>query len=418
MKPVTFAVIGAGSRGTGYAKFALQHPERAELVGVAEPREQARHRMVAEHDVPPYNVFTDWKEAAAREKFADAAVITTQDAMHVEPAIAFAERGYHLLLEKPMAPTAEGCRRIVDAVKANGVMLAVGHVLLYTPFTRTLKHVLDSGRIGEVVSMQRIEPVGYWHQAHSFVRGNWRNEAESSFMLLAKSCHDIDWIRYIMGERCLSVSSFGSLKHFRREEKPAAAGDATRCLECAFEPECPYSAPRLYLGAIERGHTGWPVSVITFDTTRDGVLEALQNGPYGRCVYECDNDVVDNQVVNMRFADGRNAGFIMTAFTASGGRRTSIFGTRGEIYGDDRKLWITDFLTDKTEVIDTSEHDAMLSGGHGGGDTGLMDAFIRAVSTNDPSGLLSGPDETLESHLMVFAAEQARRENRVVDLAE
>ncbi|MCB0145245.1 MAG: Gfo/Idh/MocA family oxidoreductase, partial [Caldilineaceae bacterium] len=286
MKSVSYIVVGAGSRGTGYAGYALQHPEQAEVVGVAEPREPARHRLVTDHDIAPDNVYTDWREIAARPKFADAAVITTQDAMHVEPAIALAEKGYHLLLEKPMAPTADGCRRIVEAVKANGVMLAVGHVMLYTQYTQALKRVLDAGRIGDIVSIQHLEPVGYWHQAHSFVRGNWRNEAESSFMLLAKSCHDIDWIRYIMGQKCLSVSSFGALKHFRKEEKPAEAGDAMRCLDCDHEPFCAYSAKKLYMGALHKGHTGWPVNVLTFDVTEAGVMDALRNGPYGRCVYE------------------------------------------------------------------------------------------------------------------------------------
>lgn len=416
MNPVTFAVIGAGSRGTGYAGYALDQPDRAELVGVAEPRDQARMRLVTEHDVNPDNVFTDWRAAAQREKFADAVVITTQDAMHTEPAIAFAEKGYHLLLEKPMAPTADECRRIVDAVKANGVMLAVGHVLLYTNYTKKLKQILDSGAIGEIVSIQRLEPVGYWHQAHSFVRGNWRNEAESSFMLMAKSCHDIDWIRYIVGEKCKSVSSFGTLKHFRKEEKPAAAGDATRCLDCAHEPDCPYSAKKLYFGNLAKGNTDWPVNILTFDTTEAGVTEALRTGPYGRCVYECDNDVVDNQVVNMLFEGNKTASFTMTAFTLAGHRRTCIFGTRGEIYGNGSEIHVTDFVSDETTTVDTTKSDSSILGGHGGGDHGLMSAFIEAVATNDPSLLLSGPDETLESHLMVFAAEEARQENVVVDL--
>ena len=418
MKPVSYLVIGAGSRGTGYAAFASRQPDRAEVVGVAEPRDQARMRLVTEHDIPPDNIFTDWKEAAARQRLAEAVVITTQDAMHTEPAIAFAEKGYHILLEKPMAPTAAECRQIVAAVKANGVILAVGHVMLYTPYTQTLKRLLDDGAIGEIVSMQHLEPVGYWHQAHSFVRGNWRNEAESSFMLLAKSCHDLDWIRYIMGEKCRAVSSFGALKHFRKEEKPVEAGEAMRCLDCAYEPNCPYSAKKIYFGFLERGRTGWPVNVLTFDVTVEGVTRALREGPYGRCVYECDNDVVDNQVVNMLFAGGKTASFTMTAFNQAGHRRTCIFGTRGEIYGDGEKIYLKDFLTDETTVIDTASSDASLVGGHGGGDFGLMSAFIDAVANDDPSGLLSGPDETLESHLMVFAAEQARREHRVVNLSE
>jgi predicted dehydrogenase len=416
MKPVTYIIIGAGSRGTGYASYALQHPNQAEVVGVAEPRDPARLRLVTDHDIPPENIYTDWREVANRERFADAVVITTQDAMHLEPAIALAQKGYHILLEKPMAPNAADCQRIVEAVKASGVILGVGHVMLYTPYTQTLKKVLDDGAIGEIVSIQHLEPVGYWHQAHSFVRGNWRNEQESSFMLLAKSCHDLDWLRYIMGERCLSVSSFGVLKHFRKEEKPPEAGAALRCLECDYEPKCPYSAKKIYLGRLEQGRTGWPVGILTFDVTVEGVTEALRTGPYGRCVYECDNDVVDHQVVNMLFEGHKTASFTMTAFTEAGPRRTSIFGTRGEIYGDGYKIYLTDFLTDQKREIEIPAADASILGGHGGGDYGLMSAFITAVSKNDPSSLLSGPDETLESHLMVFAAEQARRENRVVHL--
>jgi predicted dehydrogenase len=235
-------------------------------------------------------------------------------------------------------------------------------------------------------------------------------------MLMAKSCHDLDWIRYIMGTRCKSVSSFGALKHFRKEEKPPEAGATTRCLDCAYEPKCPYSAKKIYLGRLEKGQKSWPVKVLTFDVSVAGVTEALRTGPYGRCVYECDNDVVDHQVVNMLFEGNKSASFTMTAFNQAGHRRTCIFGTRGEIYGDGVKIHLTDFLTDQTRVIDTEAAEASLLGGHGGGDYGLMSAFVKAVSANDPSGLLSGPDETLESHLMVFAAERARREHRVIDL--
>jgi len=420
MKTVKYIIIGAGDRGTRYASFANQHPDLAQVVGVAEPRESARKPLVNTHQIPADNIYTDWKEVAKREKFADAVIITTQDAMHTEPAIAFANKGYHILLEKPMAPNPRDCRDIVQAVKENQVVMAVGHVLRYTPYTQTLKSRLDAGAIGEIVSIQHLEPVGYWHQAHSYVRGNWRNEAESSFMLLAKSCHDLDWIRYIIGEKCLSISSFGALKHFKRSEKPPEAGEAMRCLDCTYEPNCPYSAQKLYLGRLNDGKTDWPLNVITFDLTLEGVTKALQQGPYGRCVYECDNDVVDNQVVNMFFQGGKTASFTMTAFTSAGhrpsDRKTRIFGTNGELNGDGTIIHISDFLTGQTEVIDTSSSDGTTLSGHGGGDYRLMSTFIEAVGNNDPSLLLSGPDETLESHLMVFAAEQARRENRVVDM--
>ena len=415
MPPVKLIVVGAGSRGTSYARYALHHPDQVQIVGVAEPREFYQDRLAEQHGIPPELCFADWRELAARPKLADGVIIATQDAMHIDPAIALANLGYHVLLEKPIAPTEADCRRIVDAAKRNSTIFAVCHVMRYTQYTRQLKAILDSGRIGEIVSIQHLEPVGYWHQAHSFVRGNWRNEAASSPMLLAKSCHDLDWIRYIMGKPCAQVSSFGSLKHFRAEERPKGAAD--RCLDCSVEPACPYSAARFYLGLVARGKTNWPVDVLTPDTTVAGVTEALRSGPYGRCVYACDNDVVDHQVVNMRFADDSTASFTMTAFTRQRDRETRIFGTRGEIYGNGELIEIFDFLTNTTETVTIEVgSDGSIQSGHGGGDFGIMRDFVTALANDDPRSILSGPDESLETHLMVFAAEAARREGRVVDI--
>lgn len=406
MRPVTIAVAGAGGRGSGYASFALHHPDRAKVVAVAEPRPFFRERLVREHRIPAGAVFTDWRDLAARPRLADAVIVATQDRQHTEPAVAFARRGYHLLLEKPMAPTEAECRRIVAEVKRARILFAVCHVMRYTRYTRAVKALLDAGRIGDVVSVQHLEPVGFWHQAHSFVRGNWRNEKLSSFMLLAKSCHDLDWLRHVIGARCLKVSSFGALKHFRRAERPRGAG--RRCLACRIEPTCAYSANRLYLGMWKRKEHWWPLDVITQDFSRAAVLRALREGPYGRCVWACDNDVVDHQVVNFEFAGRRSATFTMTAFTRQRDRETRIFGTRGELEGDGRRIRIYDFLTRKTAEIDTEAAKDGILGGHGGGDLGLMESFVGAVAKRDPSLILSGPDETLESHLMVFAAERAR----------
>lgn len=414
MKPVDIVIIGAGSRGTGYAEFAKTHPDRVRVIGVAEPREFHRQRIVEEHGIPEKNVFTDWIDAVAKDRFADAVIIATPDALHTQPAIAFAERGYHILLEKPMAPTEADCIRIVDTATRSEVILAVCHVLRYTKYTRKMIELIESGRIGEIVSIQRLEPLGYWHQAHSFVRGNWRNESESSFMLLAKSCHDLDWIRYVMGRKCKSVSSYGSLFHFKRENKPETA--ANRCLDCDFEPECPYSAKMIYFGFLSLGMIGWPVNVVVSDATEENLLEALKTGPYGRCVYECDNDVVDHQVVNMEFEGGATASFTMTGFTRERHRETRLFGTHGEIYGDGTEIRVFDFRTRQTDIIDTSTSDALALEGHGGGDYGVMDSFVRAVAEDDPKRILSGPEVTLESHLMAFAAERSRREKRTVTM--
>ena len=416
MAKVNIIVAGAGSRGAGYAGYAIARPNEARVIGVAEPREFHRTKMARDHAIPDDAVFTDWKVMAARPKFADAVIIATQDRMHTEPAIAFLKKGYHVLLEKPMAPTEAECRSIVAEAKKANVIFGVCHVMRYTRYTRTLKKMVVDGAIGDVVSLQHLEPVGWWHQAHSYVRGNWRNEKVSSPMLLAKSCHDLDWIRHIMGHKCLRVSSFGALKHFRKEEAPRGAGD--RCLNCPGEVEskCPYSAMKLYLGMIKEGKAEWPVDVITDDLTESGVTEALRIGPYGRCVYACDNDVVDNQVVIMEYEGGRTANFTMTAFTPFSDRITKVFGTHGALYGDGSRIEHHNFVTHETKIIDTEAPQAGILGGHGGGDLGLMESYISALSNNDPSQILSGPDESLETHLIVFAAEQARKENRITQV--
>ena len=381
------------------------------------PREHYRNHLTARHGIPASHAFEDWRQLAGRPRFADAAIIATPDALHAEPAIALAHLGYHLLLEKPLAPNAADCRRIVAAAKSNGILFAVCHVLRYTTYTKTVKAIVDSGALGEIISMQHLEPVGFWHQAHSYVRGNWRREADSSPMLLAKSCHDLDWIRHVMGRPFTHVASFGSLKHFRPENRPVGAAD--RCLDCPIEPACPYSAPRIYLGRVRNGDTGWPVNVLTPDVTADGVTEALRTGPYGRCVYACDNDVVDHQVVNMQFEGGATATFTMTAFNRQRDRETRVFGTAGELYGDGERIEVYDFLTGEIERIAAqTPSDGSILSGHGGGDLALMTHFVGALRANDPARILSGPDESLETHLAVFAAEQARREGRVVNVAE
>ena len=411
MKKVKILIIGAGSRGRGYSEYIDRNRDAAEVVGVAEPDDGRREYVKRMFDLPPDAVFTDWKDAAGRERFADAVIISTQDAMHVEPAVEFAELGYHILLEKPMAPEPEGCVRIAEAVTRNNVIFEICHVLRYTSYTRKLKEIVDSGAIGRIVCMQHYEPVGYWHQAHSYVRGSWRNEKESSSMLLAKSCHDIDWLLYIMGENASCVSSFGGLNYFREENRPEGAAD--RCIGCAVEGNCPYSAKKIYLEGLESGNTGWPVDVIADPVTRENVLDALESGPYGRCVFACDNDVVDNQIVCMAFPGNRNVTFCMTGFSEYEDRKTVISGTGGSLYGDGTKIEVTDFLTDRTEEHRIEASSFSIVGGHAGGDDGLMDNFIKKVAEGRQSSAVS---DALNSHLHVFAAEESRKKGKIIDV--
>jgi predicted dehydrogenase len=411
MPPVTLAVVGAGNRGSAHAGWALTHPDRARVTAVAEPRAVRRDRFASRHGIPGSASFTSWQELAARDRMADAVLVCTQDAAHAEPAIAFAELGYHVLLEKPMATTEADCRRIVVAVEQAGVLFAVCHVLRYTPYTALVRQVVGGGRLGTVMSVQHLEPVGFSHHAHSYVRGAWRRQDASTFMLLAKSCHDLDWLRYMVGRPIRRVASFGGLSHFRPENRPAGAAD--RCLDCAVEPTCPYSAVRFYTHHLERGGD-WPLDAVIDRYTEADLLTALRHGPYGRCVYACDNDVVDHQVVAMEFDGGATGTLAMTAFNAGGHRRTRLFGTHGELEGDGETVRVHEFLTGTTEVLSARPPgDATAGGGHGGGDWGLLDAFVRAVATGDRSHVLTGPRESLEAHLVAFAAERARREGVV-----
>ena len=409
-KRVKLIIIGCGGRGSGYAKYVENFPGKAEIVAVAEPRDFYRNQVGDWHNIPENMRFRTWEDIAAMPKFADGVLVCTMDELHEAPVMAFADKGYHILLEKPIAPTLEACRRIVAKVKEKGIIFAVCHVLRYTQFTKQLKKLLVEGVIGDIVSIQHLEPVGHWHQCHSFVRGNWRNTKESCFMLLTKCCHDVDWLSHIMGKKCSKIHSFGSLFEFRADKQPAGAAD--RCTDCPTEIEsfCPYSALKIYMrDRMAKGQNGWPTNVLTPEVTPASVTKALKEGPYGRCVYKCDNDVVDNQVVNMTFEDGSTTQMVMTAFCNEGARQTRIFGTKGSIVTDSTLIHITNFLTGEKRTVDTKIlNDGSINTGHGGGDGGVMDAFIHAVATGDTSSIISGADETLESHLMCFLAEESR----------
>ena len=409
---VSLLVVGAGDRGNVYADYARTHPDAGRIVAVADPRPDARAAFARRHALSPNRCFTDWTEALTAGRHADAVVIATPDRVHASPAVAFADAGWNILLEKPLAPTPMECRQVVHAAKRNGIVFAVCHVLRYTNYTATLKTMISEGRIGDVVGAQRLEPVGWWHFAHAYVRGNWRREAESSPVLLAKCCHDLDWLRHVLGVPCERIASFASLHHFRHEQMPAGA--APRCLDCKLEPGCAYSAVRLYLGDFARPDDSWPARVVAHPPTPERLREALRTGPYGRCVYACDNDVPDQQVVMMEFAGGRTATLTMSAFTPAAQRRTVIFGTHGWLVGDGSSIECCDFRTGRHETHEVTGAGAR----HGGGDDALMESFLRAVANGDPSLLLSTPEETLSSHLMAFAAERARHENRIVSLQE
>ncbi len=414
MNKVKVIIIGGGGRGTIYAQHIRELSNKVEVVGIAEPRDFFRNRIADAHSVPQENRFLDWHDILKREKFADAVIITTQDRMHVEPAVAFAAKKYHILIEKPLAPDIEGCRKIVRSARENGIIMAVCHVLRYTNYTRKLKELIDSGAIGTVMSVQHLEPVGHWRFAHSYVRGNWRREETSSSVLLAKSIHDLDWIRYIVNSRCTNISSFGSLMFFTHANRPAGAAD--RCLDCKLEPQCPYSAPRFYIERIRSHKIGAYVEAVEGGATEESMLESLKTSPYSRCVFACDNDVADHQVVNMEFENRATAVFTLAGCSKYGDRRTTVFGSLGELRGDGETLTCYSYLTGKTEEIPIPRF--ISTDHHGGGDFNLLESFVDAIRSGDTSGIVTGPEISLETHLMCFAAEIARHENRIVSMKE
>jgi hypothetical protein len=405
-KPVTVITIGAGNRGNVYGGFALQYPEKMDIIGVAEPNVIRNERYTTKHSIKEENRFKTWEDVFKRPKFADAVIISTPDYLHYGPCMAALAAGYDILLEKPISPSEKECKDILAMARKNGRIVAVCHVLRYSPYFMKLKEIMHDGSIGDVISIQHIEPIGHTHMSHSFVRGNWHNSKETNPIILAKSCHDLDILKWMVDKKCKSIQAFGDLKWFRKENAPQ--GSTARCTDgCAIEASCPYSAKRIYLRNRERLHV--------FDMPDDKskheahILEKLQTTNYGRCVYKMDNDQPDHYVSNILFDSNVTASFSMEAFTSYEGRRTRVMGSMGDVVGDMKSFVTTDFRTGKQTEWKQDETDM-----HGGGDWRLLENFLKAVDEKNPALLSSTIDASIESHLMAFAAEKSRKTSTVV----
>ena len=416
-KPVTVMIIGAGDRGRCYALYAEKFPKSMKVVGVADLNPYRREQMAKKHNIPAEHVFADFRDALSKAKFADAVVISTPDNLHYEPCMKALALGYDVLLEKPVAPTEKECRDIMKQAHKYNRIVAVCHVLRYAPYFVAMKQVVDSGAIGDLVNIQHFEPIRYYHMAHSYVRGNWPNSKTTTPIILAKSCHDLDILRWIINKPCESIAAEGSLYLFRKEMMPKGATE--RCIDnadgtdCPHEKECPYSAKHVYM---EKKRFLGP-----FDLPRKDpelIREKLKTMNYGRCVYRCNNDQCDHYVAIMKFENGITASFSMDAFTPYGGRRTRIMGTKGFIEGDGHVFTFYDFRSGHKSVWDqkVSEIEEFKGSGHGGGDHALVRDFLRAVSAQDEKLLTSTIDVSIESHVMGFMAEKSRKSNKKVKI--
>jgi predicted dehydrogenase len=449
-------LIGAGQRGADvYGLYAQHHPDQIRFVAVAEPNPARRARFAEQHGIPSQYQFESWEPLLTQPQFAQTTFVCTQDGQHTAPTLAAMRAGYDVLLEKPMATTATECKKLVHTSEETGRQLHIAHVLRYTRHFETMREIIRSGALGQIITVDHRENVSWWHMAHSYVRGNWRNSEEACPMILAKCCHDLDILLWLLDGHCESLSSVGGLMHYRAENAPEGA--PARCLDgCPVEETCPHYAPFIYIDLLPLwraiANTGsvlpklaaavqtrspellrfisrfypdlrriseyrdWPISVLALDPTSENLLNTLKTGPYGRCVYHCDNNVVDHQVVAMRFSGGQSVTLTMNGHAHYEGRTTRIQGSLAELrsFFGTGGAWIEvkDHRAGRRTQYNTSVEQR---DGHGGGDQGLIKGFVRSIREAEQHARTSA-HRSLESHLMAFAAEQARIEGRVIDL--
>ena len=407
--PVEVVLVGAGNRGQRtFGAYALNRPHRMKIVGVAEPDAVKRHRFAAAHSIPPENVFETWEDLMARPQLAPALINSTMDLVHFDSTIAALDSGYDVLMEKPMAGSAEECVRIVKAAEDSGRKLLVCHEMRYAPFFSELYRVLHSGQMGDIVNVEHSEHIGFWHFLHSFVRGAWRSTDVAASALLQKCCHDLDLLVWALGAKCTKVASFGGLRHFVPENAPEGAPE--RCTDgCPVESTCPHYAPWVFTELL--GDSGLADSIFT-ETTPEGRWRELAEGPFGRCAYRCDNNVVDHQVLIMEFEGGISVSFTMQAHSHDNVRIMRYSGTRATVCGHTGSNEIT------VDEYRTGAHDritpATIAGGHGGGDWGLLDAFVETIRGSGFQD--TSARNSLESHLIGYAAEEARLTGAVIDM--
>ena len=407
-----FVLIGAGQRGMIYARCIQERGH--EIAAVAERDPERREVARRAFGIPEDRCYESGEQVLAQPRLADAAIIATMDRDHYAQAIPALEKGYHLLLEKPISPIPEQFLAIEATANRLKRHVAVCHVLRYAPFFMEIKRLLDEGAIGKVITIQHNENIGNFHFAHSFVRGNWRRKADSSPLIMQKSCHDMDLLVWLAGSGCESVASFGDLTYFRPENAPEGA--ARRCCDCPLRDSCRFSAYRCYLPVAGE----WPAAVLTEDQSEEGLREAIRTGPYGRCVYHCDNNVCDHQVSILRFTNGITATFNLSGFTNRMMRTIKIMGEDGEIRAseDTNEIEIIRFAPNWKEQAGREVIRPQAStSGHNGGDSGIVDDFLDMLEGRE---LESATDihESVESHMMACAAEEARVTGAVVRIAD
>ncbi len=400
-------IIGAGARGNRvFADLISTHDTGFSLCGVVEPDPLRRAAFQKRHGIPAQRAFADVDELVAVPRFGDLVFICTPDPTHFEVCRAVCAHGYDVLLEKPIATNLPDCLALLDLQQTYGNRIFVAHVLRYAPFFRRIKDIVDSGRFGGVRHVQLAENVGHWHFAHSYVRGNWRRRDASAPIILTKSSHDLDIIYWLVGRHVASVASHGVLGYFTEAHAPP--GSAARCVDCSLRDDCLYSATRFYLNDRQE----WPFDVVAPGSTSVAARrKAIEKGPYGRCVWRCDNDVCDLQTVTLEFDHGLIASFGLYAHTADNTRKITIQFDEAELFGDLRRnrLEISHFTGRKDELLVEELPLPAFADHHGGGDLALLHALNEHLASGEHLGLMTSLETSLPSHVLAFLAEESRR---------
>ena len=407
-----YIVIGAGSRGMIYGSLAVR--KGISIAAVAEKRPDRLADAGKKLFVPENMLFSSAEELLSLDKMADAAIIATQDRDHFGHVMQALEKGYDVLLEKPISPDPKECLLIEQTANRLGRKVTVCHVLRYTAFWGKIKEILDSNELGRIVSIKHSENIGNFHMAHSFVRGNWNNSGKSAPIILAKSCHDLDLLLWLTGAPCTKVSAFGSLSYFREDNAPI--GSADRCCNCSVAANCRFEAQKMYLPVLGQ----WPADIVCLEQTEEALTEALKTGPYGRCVFRCDNDVCDHMSIAMEFDNGVTATFSPNGQTSACHRHIHIMCEDGELLADDATSQITlrRHVSSQAESFEEKViHIRTNRSGHGGGDAGILNDFTDGLLQNG-SDSRSSISRSTESHLMAFAMEESRLTGKVVDLEQ
>ena len=407
-----YVIIGAGSRGTIYGTLARKRG--VEIAAIAEKRPDRLADAARKWQVPEDRLFSDASDLFSLGKIADAAIIASQDQDHFGHVMQALDCSYDILLEKPIAPTPQECIAIEEKANALGRKITVCHVLRYTNFFMGIKDILDSGELGKIVAIKHSENIGNFHMAHSFVRGNWRNSGTSCPIILAKSCHDLDILLWLTGAHCTKVASFGSLSYFKETNAPA--GSTTRCCDCPVAESCRYEARKMYLPVLGQ----WPADIVCLEQTEEALLESLRTGPYGRCVYRCDNNVCDHMSTILEFDNGVTATFSLTAQTSACHRNIHIMCEDGEILADDetKQILVRKHISSQADSFEERILNIRTNGsGHGGGDAGILEDFTHNIRTGSGDSR-SSISRSVESHLMAGAIELSRLTGTVVDLKQ